>query len=133
MSIFIDTGAFLAKYIAKDQYHKSAIDTWNKLQKSNGKFFTSIFILNEMITLLGRWVSPEFSMKKAYGIYDSNSFIILRPDKSDELRALEFYSKYKDKNIGFTDCISFALMKKYKIEQAFSFDRHFNDAGFKKI
>jgi predicted nucleic acid-binding protein len=133
MNIFIDTGAFLAKYLAKDQHHKSAIVIWNKLQESKDRCFTTNFILDETITLLGRWVSADFSLEKAYSIYNSHSFVILRPDESDELKALEHYKKFKDKKIGFTDCISFALMKKHRIEQVFSFDRHFTDAGFKNI
>jgi predicted nucleic acid-binding protein len=31
-----------------------------------------------------------------------------------------------------TDCISFVLMKKYGIQTAFTFDRHFVQAGFNK-
>jgi predicted nucleic acid-binding protein len=133
MSIFIDTGAFLAKFLINDQHHKSAIITWNKLQKVKDRFFTTNFILDEMITLLGRWVSEDFSLEKAYSIYNSRSFVILRPDEFDELKALEYYKKFKDKKIGFTDCISFTLMKKHRIEQVFSFDRHFTDVGFKNI
>lgn len=130
MTIFIDTGAFLARYLVNDEHHTNAISTWNKLQKAHNKFYTSNFIMNEMITLLGRWVTPEFSLEKAHAVYDSSSFIILRPDESDEIQALEFYKKFRDKKIGFTDCISFALMKRYKAAKAFTFDRHFVDAGF---
>lgn len=133
MAIFIDTGAFLARYIEKDQHHKEALVKWNKLHKSNSKYFTSNFVLDEMITLLGRWAGEEFSLEKAYSIYNSDSFTILRPEESDEMHALEYYKKYRDKKIGFTDCISFALMKKQRIQKVFSFDRHFADAGFSLI
>ncbi len=30
-SIFIDTGAFIARYIASDQYHLKAIEQWQKI------------------------------------------------------------------------------------------------------
>lgn len=133
MSIFIDTGAFLARYIVHDQYHKSSIAIWNKIQKSSNKFVTCNFVLDEMITLLGRWVSEDFSLEKAHHIYNSKSILLLRPDESDELHALELYKKFKDKKMSFTDCVSFALMKKHRIEQVFTFDRHFTDVGFKVI
>lgn len=133
MAIFIDTSAFVARYIAKDQYHKTALSKWNRLSKSKAKFYTSNFILDEMITLLGRWVDEEFSLEKAYTIYNSDFFTILRPEESDEMKALEFYKKFSDKKIGFTDCVSFALMRKYKIENVFTFDRHFSDVGFIQI
>jgi len=133
MTIFIDTGAFLARYIVKDQHHKSAITKWKKLHKSNSKYVTSNFVLNEMITLLGRWVGEDFALEKAYSIYNSDSFIILRPEESDEMHALDYFKKYSDKKIGFTDCLSFVLMKKHKIHDIFTFDRHFVDVGFTKI
>jgi predicted nucleic acid-binding protein len=128
--IFIDTCAFLARYLVKDQHHKNALKKWSKLQKSNSKMYTSNFVLDEMITLLGRWVGADFAIQKAYSIYHSESFVILRPDETDEFLALGLCKKFSDKRISFTDCISFSLMKRHKIENVFSFDRHFTDAGF---
>lgn len=106
---------------------------WNQLQKTKAKFYTSNFVLDEMITLLGRWVSEDFALEKAYSIYNSEAFIIVRPEEAEEFHALELYKKFSDKKMGFTDCVSFALMKKYKIQNVFSFDRHFTDAGFTRI
>ncbi len=130
MTTYIDTGAFLARYLVKDQFHHSAVVKWNKLHKNKTKCVTSNFVLDEMITLLGRWGGESFSLEKACSIYQSESFVILRPDESDEMQALEFYKKFSDKKIGFTDCVSFALMKRNKLEKVFSYDRHFADAGF---
>ena len=44
--IFIDTGAFIAKYLANDQYHTVAIKRWNKILDKN-KLFTSNHIIDE--------------------------------------------------------------------------------------
>jgi len=41
--------------------------------------------------------------------------------------------KYADKEISFTDCVSFAIMRRVGIRTAFTFDRHFRDAGFQII
>lgn len=133
MTIFIDTGAFFARYLVKDQHHNTSISLWNKIYKEYARCFTSNFVLDEMITLLGRRVNEEFALEKANSIYNSNFFTILRPEETDELAALEFYKKFSDQKISFTDCVSFALMKRHKIESVFSFDRHFTHAGFSKI
>ena len=41
--------------------------------------------------------------------------------------------KYADQQISFTDCVSFAMMRRLGIGAAFAFDRHFRDAGFQMI
>ncbi len=43
------------------------------------------------------------------------------------------YSQRPDKDWGLTDCISFAVMTQEGITQAFTSDRHFEQAGFTKL
>ncbi|MCI0444492.1 PIN domain-containing protein [bacterium] len=128
--IFIDTGAFLARYIARDQYHKKSVRGWNLLRKDRTHCYTSNFVLDETITLLARQAGYEFASARAYTIYKSGLLEILRPDFKDELEALEFFQKFSDQKVSFTDCVSFVLMKRNRINLAFSFDRHFVLAGF---
>lgn len=40
------------------------------------------------------------------------------------------FEKYSDLEISFTDCISFVLINKNKINSVFSFDKHFSILGF---
>ena len=129
--IFIDTGAFIARYLSNDQYHQQSVEFWTKINKRKETCFTSNFVLNETFTLLGRRAGYEFAVQRANNIYASKALTILRPDQTDELKALNFFGKYADHSISFTDCISFVLMKKEKIQKAFTFDSHFEWAGFK--
>ena len=41
--IFLDTCAFIARFIQKDQYHLQAVKTWKKLQKDNEKCATALY------------------------------------------------------------------------------------------
>ena len=128
--IFIDTGAFVARYIERDQYHKQAVDYWNQIIRKRLPCCTSNFVLDETFTLLGRMAGNHFAANRARNIYASDSLPILRPDTSVEIKALKFFTKYADKEISFTDCVSFVLMKKERIKKVFSFDAHFSQAGF---
>lgn len=128
--IYIDTGAFLARYLTKDQHHNDAVKKWQKLSVEKEKCFTSNFVLDETFTLLGRWADYDFAAKKAHNIYTSNAFTILRPELDDELAALKYFKKYHDHSVSFTDCISFVLAKKNRIKRVFTFDKHFRDTGF---
>lgn len=128
--IFIDTGAFLARYIERDQYHDAAAEQRQTLQNDRRQCFTSNFVLDETITLLARRSTYEFAAERAQNLYESRLLSILRPEESDELEAVELFQKYADLSVSFTDCISFVLMEKHNIRCAFSFDRYFTIAGF---
>lgn len=129
--IFIDTGAFIARHLVKDQYHARAKDLWKKLERSGLPCVTSQFVINEVATLLARWSTPDFAADRVRVLYESRVLSIRRTDAADELAALDLLTKYGDQGIGFTDCTSFVLMRKGKMHRAFTFDRHFRAAGFK--
>ena len=129
--IFVDTGALLARYLTRDQYHRLATETWQGLEQTS--LVTSNFVLDETLTLLGRRASYAFAAERFQAIYASNTFTILRPALADELAAVELFTKYADQRVSFTDAVSFVLMRKQGIRQVFSFDQHFSYAGFKLI
>ena len=128
--IFVDTGAFLARYVAGDQYHRAAVRAWKRLERSPGALFTSSFVVDEALTLLGRRTSYAFAAARADALYASRVLTILRPDAADESIALDFFRKFADQKVSFTDCVSFALMRRHRLKKAFTFDRHFARAGF---
>ena len=128
--IYIDTGAFVARHLPRDQYHKSARVAWQALAQLPWRCYTSNFVLDETFTLLARRASYPFAAQRARTILTARTLTILRPDPEDELEALSLFEKFADQAVSFTDCISFVLMRKLRIKQAFSFDRHFAHAGF---
>ena len=49
------------------------------------------------------------------------------------MAAIDLFAKFADQGVSFTDCVSFALMRKNRIRKAFTFDQHFLFAGFEPI
>jgi len=129
--IFVDTGAFLARYLGRDQHHARAVKAWRRLGMETTRPVTSNFVLDETFTLLGRWAGYGFAAERARTLLRSDLLRILRPGEQEELAAIELFEKYADQQVSFTDCISFALMRQHVIELAFTFDRHFSAAGFR--
>lgn len=128
--VFIDTGAFIARYMVRDQFHGQAVKKWQALELDKKHCITSNFVIDETLMLLGRMADHQFSCTKGRILYTSPSLTILRPNQETELKALSLFEKFADQGVSFTDCTSFALMKEAKIKQAFSFDKHFQLAGF---
>ena len=128
--IFVDTGAWVARFSRRDQYHNRASATWAKLKASNERIVTSDSVFVETISLLGRKVSPLAAVGAGRFLQEWNRLTILRATKVDETSALDLLGKFADQSIGFVDCLSFALMRRHRIPTAFAFDRHFELAGF---
>ncbi len=126
--IFIDTGAFISKYIENYQYHKKSLLLWDKIiGKSN--LYTSNHVIDEVITFLMRNTIPSFAVEKANLLYQTDVYKILHSEIEDELHALRILDKYKDQELSFTDCLTVSLMKRHNIKEIFTFDKHFQLFG----
>jgi predicted nucleic acid-binding protein len=131
--IFVDTGAFVARYVQRDGQHSRAKRVWAEIEKLRNACFTSNFVLDETFTLLGRQTSYAFAAERARALLGSKALTILRPDAEDELAALDLFARFADQKVSFTDCTSFVLMRRHRLSRAFTFDRHFLAAGFEAL
>ena len=127
---FVDTGAFLARYSTNDQYHREAVRLWPTLQPP---ILTSNHVVDELATALGRLSGYGFAADRVADIYASTVIDVVPSTREDEIEAIQWMRKYADQQVSFTDCVSFALMRGRRIRTAFTFDRHFRDAGFRTI
>lgn len=128
--IFIDTGAFLARFVQRDQYNAPCIQAWDELQRSRVQCVTSNFVLDETFTLLARRTDYAFAAQRARNLLGSRELRILRPSQEEERAALDWFEKFADQRVSFTDCVSFVLLRRNRIDRVFGFDRHFALAGF---
>ena len=126
--VFVDTVAFLARYLSNDAYHRRAVAMWKKLRGE--QLVTSNHVLDETLTLLARRAGGRFAADRADNIYASDVLEIVNSTREDELAAIRLLRKYSDQPISFTDCTSFVLMKSRQISSVFTFDVHFQRAGF---
>lgn len=131
--IFIDTGAFVGRYVERDQFHSAATACWTELTVNPRRCFTSNLVLSEALTLLARRTDYRFAAERAQSIYASAALQILRPDAADEAAAIILLEQYAGQRVSFCDCVSFVLMTKQGISHAFTFDSHFAAAGFNVV
>jgi predicted nucleic acid-binding protein len=128
--MFIDTGAFIGRYVERDQHHADAVTAWDRLRNKPARLATSNFVLDETFTLLARRTDHAFAAAKARSLLSSRVLTILRPELAEEQAAVAWFEKLGDQGVSFTDCVSFVLMRRERIKRVFGFDRHFCDAGF---
>lgn len=128
--VFLDTSMFKALVDEKDDFHKQAIQIWQRLKQEKTQLVTSNYMLDETFTLLrkrrGRIVVDEF--RKSF--LKTNEIKIIRITVADEAGAWKwFLLDWSD--LSFTDCVSFALMKRLNLIRVATFDQDFQRAGFK--
>lgn len=132
-SLFIDTGAFYARYVAQDEYHQEARQLWDRVQKEGILCLTTNLVLVELISLFVYRFGTKRALQAAREIYSSQIIEILSVTTHLELAALEWLDRFSDQKFSMTDAVSFAVMADLNLKQAFAFDHHFEIAGFQRF
>jgi len=63
-------------------------------------------------------------------IEDSRSTTIVQPTIADQRPAVAVLDRYRDKDLSFADAISFVVMERLGISDAFAFDTDFSQFGW---
>ncbi len=92
--------------------------------------FTSDYVLDETLTLMRARLGHDKAVEFGRWVLQSPLVKIIHIDEETWQAAWEIFVKHKDKDFSFTDCTSFAIMRKLGLINAFTFDRHFEQAGF---
>ena len=124
MKVFIDTGAFCALTIPKDEHNLKAKSVHKQLKEHHAILYTSDYVLDEVYTLLKTRASHATSVKFMDEL-QKISIIILRITQGIEEAAKAIFRQFEDKRLSFTDCSSFALINHFGIDAVFAFDEHF--------
>jgi predicted nucleic acid-binding protein len=126
MRVFVDTSYFIARLVEQDQWHKLAV---NAVRRAEG-FVTSCLVLNETLSLLQ--VRGQFSTALEFlgGVRRNSELRIIYPDAALQSMGWDLFSRYGAAGANAVDCVSFAIMREMQIRKAFTFDTHFQEAGF---
>ena len=111
-----------------DEHHREAIAIINQIAEERLRPYTTNAILFEahalIMSVLGIRAAREFLDDT-----DASSTVVIRVRAADEARAKQIIRQYDDKDFSYTDALSFAIMQRLVIRQAFTFDQHFAQYG----
>jgi predicted nucleic acid-binding protein len=131
MSIFIDTAAFLAVLNANDRFHPTARNAWHGILSSNTSLFSSNYIVLETSALLQHRFGIE-----ALRLFESDLLPVVEiiwVDKIIHQQAMSALLIANRRDLSLVDCTSFEIMRQLGADEAFTFDPHFREQGFKVI
>lgn len=128
MTVFVDTGIFVALRNAEDINHQKSKEIMQSTLKGDwGRIYTSDYIIDEAITTaLVRTKRHDIAVDVGSYIIDSPRIIKIVVDNEIFNAAWLVFQNLKDKSLSFTDCTSIALSQKIGIKQILSFDSGFD-------
>lgn len=126
--IFVDSNVFISLWDKDNVNHHKAREKSKRLDVAGGKIVISNIVVYEVATILAMRVS-KLKALDFLGFVDSGRVDVIFVDEEVSKRALKIFIGIKDKNVGFFDCTSFAIIEKYGIGEVFSFDKDFAKYG----
>lgn len=132
--VFLDTGGLIALIMTAEEKHILAVKVFEGLDKVGCKLFTTEYVLAELVNWLrcrkNFEVTQIFQILHNFYIKDLDVIEIGRDRFSN---ALILMHKFKDHFFSMTDCVSFVVMKEFRVKDAFTTDKHFVVAGFNNL
>jgi len=128
--LFVDSGAWLALFSARDGQHQAADRRFRAAHARKIPLLTSNLVLAEVHRLVLFRAGILAAATALDRIEASPRVTTLFPDPAIHREARGWLSRLGDQVITYTDATSFALMRAHRCEVALAFDRDFALAGF---
>lgn len=131
--LFIDTGAFYARFDANAPRHDRANPIFGGVGTGDLPYrplYTSTYILDELATLILSHRDHTAALSALERVIQSPVTVIY-PDKADFNATYEQFARYDAHGISFTDHMTGVLAAARDIEHVFTFDAdHFRTLGY---
>ncbi len=125
--VFVDTGGWYALTDARDPDHEAA-RAW--FEGNTLPLVTTDYVFAETITLIRVELGHRVAVQFGEELMRSARTQLVSVTAEDREAAWQIFKKFKDQKFSFTDCTSFALMKRLGLTQALAVDKHFRVMSF---
>lgn len=130
-AVFLDTVGLIAIWDTTDQWHAQAASVFSKLLYDNTPLVTTSYVLLECGNTAAR--RPYRGRVNQMRVQLRDAGLLVDPSPEEIDLAWQSYDRGKPGDAGIVDHISFVVMRRLGIRQAFTNDRHFTAAGFETL
>ncbi|HXG11747.1 MAG TPA: PIN domain-containing protein [Gemmataceae bacterium] len=130
-AVFLDTVGLLALWDVADQWHAAAEAAYQAIVARRRPFVTTTFVLLECGNAAAR--RPYRAEVGVLRRTLEQRQELIRPTEQDWTETWEAYERGDAGQAGIVDHVSFAVMRRLGLTQAFTNDRHFRTAGFEPL
>ncbi|OGK10304.1 hypothetical protein A2767_02945 [Candidatus Roizmanbacteria bacterium RIFCSPHIGHO2_01_FULL_35_10] len=134
MRVFIDTSAYFALFSKDDSNNDRVTKKLQFYKEIESKLFTSEFVLDELFTLLlkryAKYIVKQ-AMEYFYEAETLGQIKIINIDRHLFRKTYDFFLKFSEHKISFTDAVSYVLCKDFKMDEIFTLDSDFKKLRLK--
>jgi predicted nucleic acid-binding protein len=134
--IFLDTSFLYPLFNVEDDDHGRVREVFEarRGQPLTELLLTTPHVIFETITLIRlgqRQGRPDSATRHRHAVYAGERLLagklarIYRPTEEDERAAFDYFEKHEDQEYSFIDCLSFVVMDKHGIREAWAVDSDF--------
>lgn len=131
--VFADSSGFIAAFDRRDARHPRAERLWREFAKRGELLLTTQLVLAETVTHLRRRGGYEPSRRVGAALLESKVIEIAGLSDEQIGAAWREFVRNPDPKLSLCDAASFVLMRERGVKRAFTFDRHFAEAGFELL
>jgi len=128
--LFADTSGFYALLVQRDDKHGKACSLLEEASRKGERFVTTDYVLDETGTLLRTRGLSHLIPSFYEVVFASKACRVEWTDSNKFHEAKNLFIKHLDQHYSFTDCLSFCVMKHFRLKRALTKDGHFREAGF---
>ncbi|OGV82598.1 MAG: hypothetical protein A3K18_08125 [Lentisphaerae bacterium RIFOXYA12_64_32] len=129
-TLFVDTAGWVAAADATDPANQAVRDERDRWLADGGLLLTTDYVCDETLTTLRFRLGLEAAERWWAQIEGSSRLRIETVDPAGLERARSIFFRYRDKDFSFTDCTSFAVMRRLRLRDVLTLDEHFRQMGF---
>jgi predicted nucleic acid-binding protein len=126
--VFLDTVGMIALWSRSDQWHSAAKNAFQQIMTAGAELTTTSFVVLEC----GNAAARRPYRKDADTLWQQLEAAgrLVWPTDADWHDAWSEYRLGAGNQAGIVDCVSFVVMRRLAINDAFTNDRHFRAVGF---
>ena len=130
-TIFLDSAGMLAQWDQTDQWHEAAARAYKNFVARGDRTISTSFVFLECGNAAARRPYRSFVAQTRQALQASGRLIM--PTTQDWDLAWAAYARGDAGEAGIVDHVSFIIMRRLGITDAFTNDRHFKTAGFNTL
>jgi uncharacterized protein len=129
--VFLDTVGLLATWDVRDQWHAAADAAFHDLSRDGRRLVTTPLVLWECGNAAARCAyRPRVNVLRQYLLSEQ---ALIEPTAAEIEQAWSACSQGTAAEAGIVDHVSFVVMRRLGIMEAFTHDHHFEAAGFRTL